>query len=253
MNILFTICGRAGSKGLKNKNLMEFCDFPLVFYSVSAIDLFLKQNKSINAITVLNTDSQLLMDLFNENLKIPYEVVRRKEALSTDKVPKIEVIKNSYKEISSKLDKKFDLVIDLDITSPLRTASDIKNLVDKYLETKADVVFSVTESRRNPYFNMIKATEKGFERVITTNFNTRQDAPQIFDMNASLYAYSPDYLKTDKGIFDGYCEIIEMFDTAVLDIDSLNDFEMMQVIASHLFNKKPEFSEVRDNIQLISN
>ena len=33
--LLITICGRAGSKGFKNKNLKVFCGKPLVYYSLS--------------------------------------------------------------------------------------------------------------------------------------------------------------------------------------------------------------------------
>ena len=44
MNILFTICGRAGSKGIKNKNIRKFVGKPLPYYTISAIDLFLKKN-----------------------------------------------------------------------------------------------------------------------------------------------------------------------------------------------------------------
>ena len=38
MKILFTICGRAGSKGIHNKNIKTFCEFPLPLYSLSALD-----------------------------------------------------------------------------------------------------------------------------------------------------------------------------------------------------------------------
>ena len=63
-------------------------------------------------------------------------------------------------------------------------------------------------------------------------------------MNASLYAYSPEFLKSGKNIFEGNCDIIKMFDTAVLDLDHENDFEMMQAIARYLFNTKPDFNEI---------
>ena len=43
MNLLFTICGRAGSKGIKNKNIKNFLDKPLALYSLSVIDLYLKE------------------------------------------------------------------------------------------------------------------------------------------------------------------------------------------------------------------
>lgn len=37
MKILFTICGRAGSKGFKNKNLKKMNGVPLVFYTLASI------------------------------------------------------------------------------------------------------------------------------------------------------------------------------------------------------------------------
>jgi CMP-N,N'-diacetyllegionaminic acid synthase len=77
MKILFTICGRAGSKGIKNKNLKEFLGYPLAFYTVSAIDLFIKNNKQYECDIVLNTDSSDLIDLFKNELRIQIEVVER--------------------------------------------------------------------------------------------------------------------------------------------------------------------------------
>ena len=47
--LLITICGRAGSKGFKNKNLKNFCGKPLVYYSLSAAELFIKKQEAIGA------------------------------------------------------------------------------------------------------------------------------------------------------------------------------------------------------------
>lgn len=44
--LLITICGRAGSKGFKNKNLKTFCGHPLVYYSLSAAELFTKSSRT---------------------------------------------------------------------------------------------------------------------------------------------------------------------------------------------------------------
>ncbi len=252
MKILFTICGRAGSKGIKNKNLKSFLDYPLAFYSVSIIDLFMKNGNEYDVDVALNTDSKDLIKLFKENLKTNIEVVERSEDLGGDFVPKISVISNTYETIKERLNKDYDYIIDLDITSPLRVLTDLENLVEKRKTTEADVVFSVTESRRNPYFNMVKKTETGYERVIKSSFNARQEAPEIFDMNASMYAYTPEFLKSGKGIFDGKCEVIKMFDTAVLDIDNENDFLLMEVIAKHLFSINKDMRDIRENIEKIT-
>ena len=146
---------------------------------------------------------------------------------------------------------RYDMVVDLDITSPLRREQDIENTIMRHIEKGADVTTSVVPARRNPYFNQLKTTEHGFKKVIDSNFTARQQAPDIFDMNASIYAYRPDYLRTGKGVLDGYVECIEMYDTGILDLDHENDMELMAIIAEYLFRTNVEFKEVADNIKRI--
>lgn len=252
MNILFTICGRAGSKGIKNKNIKDFVGYPLPFYTVSAIELFRKQHTGILCDVVLNTDSPDLIQLFQTKLKSNVDVIEREPSLGLDSTPKVAVILNCLEIMEKRRSICYDILVDLDITSPLRIASDLSNLIQKKMESDADTIFSVTESRRNPYFNMVKKTENGYVRTIESSFNTRQEAPEIFDMNASMYAYSPAFLKKRLNIFEGKCDVIKMTDTAVLDLDHEKDFEMMTVIAEYLYQKYSEFSEIRDNIITIT-
>ena len=61
--LLITICGRAGSKGFKNKNLKTFCGHPLVYYSLSAAELFIKNHPELEVDIALNTDSPALAGL----------------------------------------------------------------------------------------------------------------------------------------------------------------------------------------------
>ena len=248
MNILFTICGRAGSKGVKNKNMKEFMDYPLPFFTVSAIDLYKQKNPDDYCDVVLNTDSSDLIRMFIRHFDSQIDIIERIPSLGLDNTPKVAVILNCLEVMKKRRLINYDMVVDLDITSPLRTVEDVSKLINKKINSDADVVFSVTDSRRNPYFNMVMKTEMGFERVITSNFSARQEAPEIFDMNASLYAYSPKFLESGKGIFEGKCDIVKMLDTAVLDLDHENDFEFMQVIANYLINNQPGFKEIRDNI-----
>lgn len=249
MDILFTICGRAGSKGIKNKNLREFLGYPLPFYTVSAIDLYQKKHPQIHTDISLNTDSQDLINLFKNNLDIEFDVIQRDKKLSLDTTPKVPVILNCLNEMEKRKMTNYDMVVDLDITSPLRRLEDLEALIEKKIRTSTDLVFSVTNARRNPYFNMVKKTESGYSRVIKSNFNSRQEAPEIFDMNASLYAYAPSFLRSEQNLFDGNCEIIKMLDTAVLDIDHENDFELMEVVAAYLFNTNEEYEIIQKNIK----
>ena len=147
------------------------------------------------------------------------------------------------------MESHYEMLVDLDITSPLRTVADVEHLVAKKAASDCDVVYSVTESRRNPYFNMVQKTDMGYEKVLPSDFVSRQQAPAIYDLNASLYAYSPDFLRSGKNVLDGRGDIIEMLDTGVLDLDKPSDFDLMEVIGAWLFEKKPEFKEIRDNIR----
>ena len=247
--ILFTICGRAGSKGIKNKNIRLFVGKALPLYTVSAVDLFLKrEGNDYQSDIVVNTDSPELIDIMKQNGLRKIDVIERMPELGGDSVGKIAVIQDCLTRMEAYKNLKYDMVIDLDITSPLRTVDDIKRLISKHCESDADVTTTVATARRNPYFNQVMKTDHGYKKVITTNYTARQQAPEIFDMNASIYAYNPKYLLTGKGVLDGYCECIEMYDTGILDLDHENDFELMEVIAKYLFENNGAFREIYDNI-----
>lgn len=251
MKILFTICGRAGSKGIKNKNLKSFIGYPLPYYTLAVIDLFMRKHTQNEYVTVLNTDSDDLISLVKTYKNIHVHVVDRPSKLAEDNAPKVPVIEYSYSKICEALNMDFDMVVDLDLTSPLRILRDLESLISKRANSTADVIFSVTDSRRNPYFNMVKKTDDGYERVINSNYNARQEAPEIFDMNASMYAYKPAFLLSGKGIFDGVCDVVKMMDTAVLDIDHETDLIFMELIGKYLYDNDECFKAIYNHISSI--
>lgn len=253
MNILFTLCGRAGSKGVKGKNARDFLNIPLCWYSLAGIVLYVKQYLTTNYKynIVLNTDSEDLIKLI-EKVNVPVTILRRNESLAGDKVSKVAVIHDCLIRAEKQFDLVYDVVVDLDITSPLRKVNDIKNAIDKKMSRpEVDVVYSVTHSRRNPYFNMVKEENGFFSKAIPSNFTTRQEAPVFYDMNASIYAYAPKALKNKEQstFFNSNCDAIIMQDTGILDIDSEEDYELMQVIANYLFNNIEGYKEVFNIVQ----
>ena len=185
--LLITICGRAGSKGFKNKNLKNFCGKPLVYYSLSAAELFIKKHPELEIDVALNTDSEDLARLvaaeYPEVIYLP-----RGTELGGDRVPKVEVYKDSFARMEALASKQYDAMIDLDITSPLRTEQDIENAFAKAQEREdLQIIFSVCEARRNPWFNMFKIVGDHAEMVIESQFTGRQQAPEVYDVNASIY------------------------------------------------------------------
>ncbi len=252
MNILFTVCGRAGSKGLKNKNLKSFLGKPLLYYTLSAIELYCEKYGKKDRIDIcVNTDSQALLGLA-KNRKPDLFVVKRTPELAADDVGKILVIRDCLLQAEKHYGVEYDMVVDLDITSPLRTVDDVKAAIDKKQEQPlVDVVFSVTNSRRNPYFNMVKKNVDGYySKVLPSDYTARQQTPEVFDMNASIYAYKPDFVKKNSPnlLTEGVCDVIKMIDTAVLDIDSEEDFLLLEVIAKYFFDDNKGLANIKNNI-----
>ena len=254
MNLLFTLCGRAGSKGVKGKNARDFLNVPLVWYSMANIAIYKECYCTDHEIDiVLNTDSEDLIHLVKQVKDLDVAILRRDASLGGDKVPKVAVILDCLTRSETLFEKNYDMVIDLDITSPLRTVQDIKNAIDKKASRQdVDVVYSVAPSRRNPYFNMVKEENGFFCKAIPSNFTTRQEAPTFYDMNASIYAYSPDALKNKEQatFFNSGCDAVVMADTGILDIDSEEDYELMQVIAKYLFENKESFKYIFNRVSL---
>ena len=95
------------------------------------------------------------------------------------------------------------------------------------------------------------AKENGFFcKAIPSNFTTRQEAPVFYDMNASIYAYSPVALRNKEHatFFNSGCDAIVMKDTGILDIDSEEDYELMQIVAKYLFEKDDFFKETFNKV-----
>lgn len=235
MKLLFTICARAGSKGLKNKNVMDFLGRPLCLYTIETYEKFRSENPKYICELALNTDSRKLVEQVTET-GIDFSFIGRTKELAGDRVGKIEVIKDTFQKMNS----AYDYIIDLDITSPLRTAQDIENGLNAMLANpNADCAFSMTEARRSPYFNQVQKRNNGFYgAVIDKGAVSRQEVPKVFDMNASIYVYRQEYLLKAKRLFDGNWVGFLMKDTAVLDIDCLQDKELMEVVAKHIWEKE---------------
>lgn len=251
-NLLISICGRAGSKGFANKNLKQFCGKPLVYYTLSAAELFCRQlGPDVHVDIALNTDSeplaQLVLAQYPEVVYLP-----RSEALGGDRVPKMAVFQDTLRRMEARLGAPYDWYLDLDITSPLRTAADIANAFTlKKDRPDLDLVFSVCEARRNPWFNMVKRVGDHVEQVNQSEFTARQQAPEVYDVNASIYVFERAFLANnpDGILWRGKIGVSVMMDTGIVDIDSEHDYRLMEAIAAHLYQEYQSFNAVRENIR----
>jgi len=156
MNILITICARGGSKGIPGKNIKLLNGKPLIEYTIiSALNFA----KIYNAKVVLSTDDDSILSVCNSiGLQTNY---RRPADLSTDTAGKIDTILDILLFEEKENNIKYDYILDLDVTSPLRTQLDLIEAFEKLQNDKNALnIFSVNIANKNPYFNMVEKNEK---------------------------------------------------------------------------------------------
>ena len=224
-NILCTICVRGGSKGVKNKNIKKIKGKPLIYYTLNQA----KKSKLFNSIVVSSDNKKILKYSQKENI---IDLIDRPRVLAKDDAPKIPVIRHALIEMEKKYQKKFDIIIDLDATSPLRKVNDIHKALKKFNKEKSSNLFSVCISRRNPYFNAIEFKNGKFQPIksLMKKIPGRQFAPKVYDMNASIYIWDRKTLLRSNTVFQKKTSIYLMPEERSLDIDNSFDFKLVEFL-----------------------
>ena len=221
MKILCVICARSGSKGIKNKNLINFFGKPLISHTFNQA----KKIKFTNI--VVSTDSKKISKIIGKT----NSWFLRSKKLSGDKISKIEVIVDALRKSEKKFKIKYDAVIDLDVTSPLRLKKDIYNAMKIFKVKNYDNIFSVCESSRNPYFNMVEIVNKKVSLSKSKKvFFSRQTAPKVYDMNAAIYIWKRDVLVKNKSLFNKKTGIYLMPKNRSIDIDDELDYKIVKFL-----------------------
>lgn len=226
MKRLCTICARGGSKGLKNKNVKLLASLPLLAHSIRHA----MESELFDAIAVSSDSEEILR--VAEEYGADY-CIKRPEELATDKAAKIPAIQNCVKQVEELSGVKYDILVDLDCTSPLRFANDIWECVKICEQENVSNVITAAESRRSPYFNMVEVTSEGgvqLAKKLESKVVRRQDAPKCYDMNASIYVWKRDLLFNLEGLFHPTTRLYVMPEERSWDIDSELDFEFVEFL-----------------------
>ncbi|OQA46812.1 MAG: CMP-N,N'-diacetyllegionaminic acid synthase [Bacteroidetes bacterium ADurb.Bin302] len=238
-NLLITICARGGSKGIPGKNIKPLNGKPLIGYSIDLAKQV--QLKYSNVSIALSTDSE---DIINVAKSYGlYTDYKRPDYLSSDTVGKIDAIKDILVYTENKEHIRFEYLLDLDATSPLRNLDDIESAF-AVLESDSNAVnlFSVSDASRSPYFNMVEKKENGYfaqVKKIQGDVFTRQSAPKVYDMNASFYIYRRIFF--DLGYKGAITDrsLIYKVPHICFDLDHPIDFEIISFLME---NNKLDFS-----------
>ena len=227
IKILCTICARKGSKGLKNKNLLKLLDKPLIMHTIEQARMIKYFNKII-----VSSDSKKIIEISKN--KVDHCILRPKK-LSNDQSSKVDAIQHALLMSENKFNQSFDLIVDLDVTSPLRSTTDITNCI-KMLDKSNDIVITASETERNPWFNMVKMNKKNYVEILNKEtdkiIDTRHKAPKVYDMTTVCYVSRPDYILNNKSIFSGKVSALIIPKERSIDIDTIFDLKVARLLYS---------------------
>ena len=225
---LCTICMRGGSQGLKNKNLKIINGKPLMYYTISQA----LKSKIFDKV-VVSTDSKKILKLAKSYGADGWFL--RPKKLSSNSSSKVAAIKHAFMEAEKFYAKKFNFIVDLDVTSPLRKVEDIIKAYKFFLRKKSDVLITGSKSRHNPYFNIVEIVNGKPRKVknVKRDVFRRQDAPKTYDMNASIYIWNrKTLLKSFTAALEKSAKwkiiFYEMPKERSIDIDNEFDFKLVE-------------------------
>ncbi|WP_103665871.1 acylneuraminate cytidylyltransferase family protein [Gracilimonas amylolytica] len=229
MNLLITICARGGSKGIPGKNIKPLNGKPLLHYTFNRAFEFAKLYDA--DIQLSTDDNKIIKSAEAINYKTDY---LRPKNLATDKAGKIDVIKHAFKYAEGINNKRYDYLLDLDVTSPLRTINDLKGAFEKLKRDKNALnIFSVNHASKNPYFNMVEEKDaNGYVELVKSvgDVKARQEAPIVYDMNASFYFFTREYLEGNYKTSVTDRSLAYVMKHISFDLDHPVDFTMMEIM-----------------------
>ena len=237
MEILITICARGGSKGIPGKNIKELNGKPLINYTIDHAKAFAK---IYNCDIALSTD-----DIKIKAVAMGYGVTTnyvRPAELASNIAGKIPVITELFNYESASRKKKYDYVLDLDVSAPMRTLEDLLAGFNLLKETpEAYNIFSVSPACKNPYFNMVEPSEGKYcniSKPLPSQVKSRQQAPLVYQINGSFYIYTSKFFQDDNLSAITKRSLIFIMKHQCFDLDEPLDFEFLEFLVK---NNKLDF------------
>ena len=224
MRRVCTVLARAGSVGVPGKNVRLLGGVPLIVHSIRharAAGLF-------DAVVVSTDDPEVRRIAEDAGVDL---VIERPAELATSTAGKVAAIVHAVEVAEATLGGRFDVVVDLDATSPLRIPDDVVAAV-ALLESDPDAanVITAAPARRSPYFNLVERSPDGvvqLARPTNPPVLRRQDAPDCFDMNASIYVWWRAILQVGLPVVNPGTRLHVMPEERSHDIDSELDWSIV--------------------------
>jgi N-acylneuraminate cytidylyltransferase len=215
MKSVAIILARGGSKGIHQKNIINFCGKPLLAWTIEHC-----LDGGVDLVYVSSDADEILAT----GKKYGAHSIKRPEELSSDEATSesgwlhaLEVIEN--------IKGKMDWILAPQVTSPLRTSTDIRRGLDVAASGKYDSLFSCSIAE-DLFFWEDRAGSLESINYDWHNRKRRQDIPGQFIENGSFYLFRPEVLRQNNNRFGGKIGVVEMEFWKMFEIDSREDLRM---------------------------
>jgi CMP-N,N'-diacetyllegionaminic acid synthase len=227
---LCTICARGGSRGLPSKNIRLLHGKPMIAWTV----LQARATRLFDHIAVSSDSEAILAAAAAAGAN---QVIRRPDALASDTAAKVPAIHHAVLAAERETARSFETLVDLDATAPLRLPADIAGSITLLEESGASSVITGALSHCSPYFDMVERRADGTVKLCKPpdeSYVRRQDVPQAFDMNASVYVWNRAAFMLDPQVFYADTRLFEMPPERSRDVDSEMDFAIVEFLFGKL-------------------
>ena len=206
MKTVAFIFARGGSKGLPGKNIRLLGGKPLIAWSI-------EHALSVDRIdrVIVSTDSDEIAEISRRHgAEVPF--IRPAE-LARDESAEWLAWRHGLEYLKEDTGALPEVMVSVPATAPLRLAVDIDNCLDEYEKGSVDVVISVTDAHRSPYFNMVKSNPDGTYGLVNAQpsvVERRQDAPLVYDMTTVCYVANSEFVMSHDSIFEGRVKAVHI-------------------------------------------
>jgi N-acylneuraminate cytidylyltransferase/CMP-N,N'-diacetyllegionaminic acid synthase len=223
ISFLGFIPARAGSKGVQGKNIRLLAGKPLIVYTIQAA-----KESGIFDCLMVSTDGEAIARIAREaGAEVPF---LRPTELATDETRGIDVL-NHVLECFEERGVKFDCVMYLQPTSPLRSVADIVAAANLLLACNADALVSVCQVEHHPWWTNVlpeNGCMKDFLKLgIPTN---RQELPAYYRLNGAIYLARWEFIRNRDSWLGPRTYAYIMPRERSIDIDEEIDFKIAEVL-----------------------
>jgi len=225
--ILAVIPARGGSKRIPKKNIRTFAGLPLIAWTIKAAQ---ECGDLLYEILVSTEDDEIAATAARFGAIVPFMRPRR---LSTDKAKSLPVVQHATRFVEQRDGVKFDWILLLQPTSPLRTAADIRSAIKIALKGGCDSVISVAEAALHPIFAK-KINRKGLIEPFVIEEPEglrRQDvSPPAYMRNGAIYLSKRETVMVNNTIYGNRIKPYLMPTMRSIDIDTPEDWTLAEIL-----------------------